>query len=192
MFKRRNLLWLVPLLLLVTFPTWRRPLVSFLEPRGGYNANFGKRDQDVHNFIMEGVIIIQNQAGRKTAEIRADQAFTSEEPDEFVLSSVDADIFDENDDKVNILAESGIYNTKTKQLTLVENVRVFRQANNQLLFSDLLYYYDHNRTISSPGQTRLVGKNIEIKGGSLDYDLITNQYQIGGRVYCTIQGFTQP
>lgn len=192
MVNRRNFLWLIPLLLVITFPAWRIPLASFLEPRGGYDPEFGKRDRDKHNFILDDVIIIQNKTGRKTAEVRAERALTSDTPNEFELTSVVADIFDESNEKVNIRAETGIYNTETRQLTLVENVRVNRAAQNQQLFSDLLYYNDKNRTINSPGKTRLTGNNIEINGGSLDYNIATNQYKLGSRVFCTITGFTQP
>lgn len=191
MLNRRNFLWLIPLLLLITFPAWRMPLASFLEPRGGYDPEFGKGDRDKHNFILEDVIIIQNKTGRKTAEVRAERALTSDTPNEFELTSVVTDIFDESNEKVNIRAETGIYNTDTRQLTLIDNVRVNRAAQNQKLFSDLLYYNDTSRTINCPGKTRLTGNNIEINGGSLDYNIATNQYSLGGRVFVTITGFTQ-
>ena len=192
MLNRRNFLWLVPLLLLISFPAWRMPLASFLEPRGGFDPEFGRGDRDKHNFILEDVIIIQNKTGRKTAEVRAERAVTSDTPNEFELTSVVTDIVDESNEKVNIRAETGIYNTETRQLTLIENVRVNRAAQNQKLFSDLLYYNDTSRTINCPGKTRLTGNNIEINGGSLDYNIATNQYTLGGRVFCTITGFTQP
>jgi len=189
MLKTRNLLWLIPLGLLITFPIWKHPIASFLEPRGGYDQNFGKQDKNIQNFMMDNVIIIQDQAGHKTAIVRADKAFTTDTPNEFQLDIVDADLFSEDDEKVTITATSGIYNTESKQLTLVKNVIVSRSSENQKLFSELLYYYDHNRTIQSPGDTRLIGDSIEVRGGSLDYDIVSSRYEVGGRVYCTIDGF---
>lgn len=192
MLNRRNLLWLIPLFLLITFPLWRLPLTSFLQPRGSYNSSPGEQSQDSHNFVMDKVIIMQNQAGNTTAEIRADKAFTSEKPNEFILIAVDADLYGEDNDQVKVRAKRGIYNTETRQLTLVGNVHVNRIATKQQLFSELLYYFDHNRTIKSPGDVRLLGEQIEIKGSSLDYDIVTGQYQIGGRVHGTIIGFGGP
>jgi len=192
MVNRRNLLWLIPVGLIITFPLWRLPLTSFLEPRGGFDPNFGKQDQTVHNFVMEKVIILQNQLGRKTAEIRADQALTTDVPNEFILLVVDADLFDEQGDLVNVKAKTGIYNTDTRQLTLRRSVHVTRVSQDQHLYSEEIFYYDNNRTIKSPGHTRLVGKNIEIEGESLDYDIVTMQYQVGGRVYCKIAGLANP
>jgi len=186
MLHTRNLLWLIPLLLLVTFPAWRLPLASFLEPRGGYDPDFGKRDKNVHNFIMEKVMIIQDQQPNKTAEVRAEMAYTTDVPNEFELTTVDADLFGKDGEKVKINAKKGLYNTETRKLTLQQEVHISRGVENQHLFTELLYYNDHNQTIHSPVDTRLIGDNIEINGSSLDYDVATNQYEVGGRVYCII------
>lgn len=186
MLKPRNLLWIIPIFLLITFPLWRIPLVSFLEPRGGYDPSFGKRDQDVHNFLLENIVILQDQEGQRTAIVRANQAYTTEIPNELRLTEVDADLFSEEGEQVHVIARQGNYNTDTRQLLLKEDVSVVRVSEDQKLFTDTLYYYDETRTIRSPSPTRLVGKNIEINGQSLDYNVATNQYKIGGRVLCTI------
>lgn len=192
MLNRRNLLWLIPLLLIFTFPVWRLPLISFLAPRGGDDPGLNRDPEDLHNFVMDQVIIMQNKAGKKTARIRAGQAFTSEKSNEFVLTVVNADLYGEDEEEVNILAQTGIYNTKTRQLTLEGNVRVNRTGTNQQLFSELLYYYEENRIVKSPVATRIVADQMELKGSSLVYDIPTGQYEIGGRVYGTITEFNSP
>ena len=189
MLKSRNLLWIIPIILLLCFPLWKVPIASFLEPRGGYDPNFGKQDRNVHNFIMDKVLIIQDQSGHKTAIVKADKAYTTDTPNEFQLDRVDAELFNEDNDKVNVTAEEGVYNTDTKKLTLKRRVHVVRESENQNLYTELLYYHDDTRTIESPSATRLVGENIEIAGGNLTYDIATNQYALGNRVKCTIQGF---
>ena len=35
----RNLLWLIPLVLLVTSPLWKPALTDFLTPRGGFDSS---------------------------------------------------------------------------------------------------------------------------------------------------------
>lgn len=189
---RRNLIWLIPLGLIVTFPLWRLPLASFLEPRGGFDPDFAKREERVHNFTMEQVVILQNQNGIKTAEIRAAEAQTSDVPHEFILADVDADLFDEQGNRINVIARTGVYNDVSRQLTLRDDVRIDQVAENQQLYSEELFYFDHDRTIKSPGRTRLVGEQVEIIGASLDYDIRTRHYLIGGRVYCTIAGLESP
>jgi hypothetical protein len=67
-----------------------------------------------------------------------------------------------------------------------------RVAPDQQLFSELLYYYDESRTIRSPVDTRIIADQLELKGSSLDYDIATSKYKIGGRVYGTITDFNNP
>jgi len=184
--NRRNLVWLIPALLIATFPLWRLPVGSFLAPRTTEDTTITTADEDMHNFVMQKVIIAQNQAGKKTAEISSWQAYTGEKPDEYVLVSVDADLFDDQGNRVNIKAESGIYNTQTKHLILSNNVVIDRIAENQQLYTDLLHYYDDKRIIDSPAATKMVAENARINGSSLHYDIVTGQYLIGGRVFCVL------
>lgn len=186
--NRRSLVWLIPALMILTFPIWRIPVASFLAPRGIEDTKITTKSEDEHDFVMKTVRIEQNKAGAKTAEIRASQAFTSDKPDEFVLGDVDADMFDEQGNIVNIRAKTGLYNTETRHLILSKNVVVTRVSENQKLYSNLLHYYDNERLIDSPGDTRMVAEKADIKGSSLTYDIVTGQYLIGGRVYCVIGG----
>ncbi len=184
--NRRNLVWLIPAMLIFTFPAWRIPVASFLAPRGIENSKITTEIEGEHDFVMKTVHIMQNQAGKKTAEIRASQAFTSDRPDEFVLGDVDADLYDEQGGVVNIRAKTGLYNTETKHLILSKNVVVTRVEENQRLYSNLLHYDESQRRIESPGEARMVAEGADVKGSSLVYDIVTNQYVIGGRVYCIL------
>lgn len=186
MLKPRNLLWIIPLLLLVSFPAWKIPVMLFLSPRGAEEQPRGPKQEQSQNFLMDGVTIIQNQTGNKTAEIAATRANTTEQPHEYVLWEVDADLFDDNQEEVNVVADHGIYHTDSKKLSLKKEVVITRKTQNQKLFTDLLYYYGAQRKLYAPGATRLTGPNMKIAGSSLEYDIITNSYKIGGRVYCTI------
>jgi LPS export ABC transporter protein LptC len=184
--NRRNLVWLIPVLMIATFPLWRLPLSSFLAPRGLDENSVATGTEKEHDFIMQKVLITQNQAGKKTAEIRARQAYTSDKPDEFVLVDIDSDLYDDQGDMVNIKADSGIYNTQTRHLILNKNVVVSRDSEKQQLFTDLLHYYDEKRIIDSPVPTRMVAERAEIRGSSLRYDIVTGQYLVGGRVYTVL------
>ena len=184
--KSRNLLWIIPLLLLLSFPAWRIPVASFLSPRGGFDQSFGQKQEQPHNFLMNEVTIIQNQTGKKTAEVAATRANTTDQINEYVLSEVNADLFGDKEEEVNVIAAQGTYNTDSKKLSLKNEVVVTRKSENQKLFTDLLHYYGEQRKLHAPVATRLKGPNIEILGSSLEYDVATNSYKIGGRVYCTI------
>ncbi|MGW8193225.1 MAG: LPS export ABC transporter periplasmic protein LptC [Desulforhopalus sp.] len=188
----RNAIWLVPLLLLVTFPLWSIPVGDFLTPRGGFDEELRTGKSPTRHFNMDRVKILQNQKGKKTALIRAAKAQTGKTEDILLMDNVDADIFDEDGNITNIVARHGKYNTITKILTLIDDVVVHKTEDNQFLYSDLLYYDEEKRTVSSPGKTRLKGDDVEIKGGSLDYDIPTRSYVIDNRVHCILNGFAEP
>jgi LPS export ABC transporter protein LptC len=187
----RNSIWLVPLVIIVTFPLWSIPVGTFLTPRGGFDPELKKPSPPTHDFNMETVKILQNQNGQKTALIRADNARTDRNSDFLLMENVNADIFDENGNITWIVAKKGRYNTATEMLTLIDNVVVNKTVDKQFLYTDLLHYNSENRTISCPGNTRLEGENVEIDGGSLDYDINTSSYVIDKGVICILNGFTE-
>lgn len=188
----RNTTWLIPLAIILTFPLWSNPVGKFLTPRGGFDPALKKAPEKAHNFNMDRVKITQNQNGKKTALIRADSARTGDNPNILLMKNVDADIYDEEGNITKIVAEQGKYHTVVKILTLTENVVVNKIVDKQFLYSDLLHYDTENRTVNCPGATKLRAENSSIDGGSLDYDIKTQTYEIGGRVNCIINGFIQP
>ena len=189
----RNTIWLIPLLCIITFPLWSPPIGRFLTPRGGFDPDINKKPTDTHNFSMQTVKILQNQDGKRTALIRAERAHTAVGDNEvLIMEKVDADVFDENDDTTRIVAQEGEYSLATKTLTLTGDVVVHKTKDNQFLYTDLLYYDSGKRTVHCPGKTRLKNDDAEIDGGSLDYDIKTEQYVIGNRVKCLISGFSAP
>ena len=188
----RNQVWLIPLLLILTYPLWSIPIGKFLTPRGGVPAQTVIKKTNQHNFRMESVKIMQNQNGKKTAMIRAKSARTGDDTDILILETVDADIFDEDGNVTHIVSKTGKYNIKTKALTLSGDVVVNKTRDKQFLYTDLLHYNSEKRTVNCPGKTKLIGENVSIDGGSFDYDINSSRYDIGGRVLVDLEGFSAP
>ncbi len=188
----RNQVWLIPLLLILTYPLWSIPIGKFLTPRGGVPAQTVKKKTNQHNFRMESVKIMQNQNGKKTAMIRAKSARTGDDTDILILETVDADIFDKDGNVTHIVSKTGKYNIKTKALTLSGDVVVNKIRDKQFLYTDLLHYNSEKRTVNCPGKTKLIGENVSIDGGSFDYDINSSRYDIGGRVLVDLEGFSAP
>ena len=157
MIKRRNYIWLVPLSLIVTFPAWRIPVASFLTPRVTQEP---PRTENLkrQNFKMETVRILQNKDGMMSAEIRAERAFTTDNPDEYALENVDGDIYNTKGERTNVTARQGIFNGVSQQLTLIDNVVIAKESDNQHLYTDLLYYDDTRKLIYCPDKVRIEGK----------------------------------
>lgn len=192
MTTRRNLVWLIPLGLLLTFPLWRPPVASFLSPRGGYDPSLAKRKLDAHNFNMDQVIISQSKQGKKTLEVRAKKAFTGKSVDEFNLDEVDAIIIGKNGEKTYVTARRGIFNKLTNILTLIDEVVVVKPKDKFELYSDLLTFNNNTGIAYSPGKTQIIGDGFEVRGRNLHANTLTKAYDLDGRVRCKLTGFSSP
>ncbi|MCF8055017.1 MAG: LPS export ABC transporter periplasmic protein LptC [Desulfocapsa sp.] len=192
MISRRNLVWLIPFLLFLSFPLWRIPVASFLSPRGGYDPSLAERKLDAHNFNMDNVHITQSEYGKTTLKIAADRAFTGKTVDEFRMEEVDAVITGNNSEKTFITSRSGIFDKQTAILTLIDEVVVIKPKDNAELYTDLLVYNNKTHMAHSPGKTQVIGKGFEIRGHNLLVNTLTKSYKIDGRVRCKLTGFSSP
>lgn len=189
----RNIIWIVPLFFIITYPLWSIPVGKFLTPRGGFDREVthpGKKTPQ--RFTLDKVKITQNQKGLKTAFIVADTAYTGDDPDILLMKDVNADIFDDEGNVTNIVAQNGEYHTVTKLLTLIKDVVVHKTQDDQFLYTDLLLYDNDRRNVHCPGATRLEGDGAKINGGRLDYDITSKTYIIDKRVHVILQGFEAP
>ena len=188
----RNTIWLIPLSIIVTFPLWSIPVGNFLTPQVDFDPTPKNQKSDGHNFNMDTVKILQNQEGKKTALIRAKKAHTGEDSNLLILEVVNAELFDEKGNITTIVAKTGKYSMTTKILTLIDEVVVNKTQDKQFLYTDLLFYDSEQRTVNCPGKTRLEGDEVEINGGSLNYDIKSGTYLIDKKVHCIINGFIKP
>jgi LPS export ABC transporter protein LptC len=187
MITRRNLLWLLPLVLLLTFPLWKNPVAAFLAPRGGLDKPSTAISVKGYNFSMSGIQILQSEQNQETARIRAALARSTDTPNVYVLEQVDADIIDDDGGVTQVLAETGLFDVDDKHLKLSNNVVINNRVENYTMKTDLLYYDGNDRTVNCPGKSVLQGNGISITGTSLHHDMNTGAYTIGGRVHCTLQ-----
>jgi LPS export ABC transporter protein LptC len=192
MIFHRNSIWLLPLLAIITFPVWSGPLGDFLAPRGGFDPLPPEGSSTSHNFNMEKIKVLQNQEGRDTARIVAANARTDEDPEILKLEEVDAEIYDDEGRITHIVAGQGNYHTSNRLLTLMDDVVVHKVHDRQTLYTDLLLYHGQWRTVRCPERVKITGDKVEIIGGSLDYDIATQTYEIGEGVHCVLQGFVNP
>lgn len=192
MINKRNITLFIPILLVLTFPVWKIPVANFLTPRGGEEPEQVRgKNETSHDFAMDQVKILQNQNGKKTAVIRAQSALTGDNANELHLETVDADLIDEDDKITNVVAETGSYNVKTEILTLRKNVVIKRLEGDQTMYSQLIVYSDKEQKVTSPGTTRFVGKDFDIVGGSMVYNVKTDSYKLSERVKCVL-GVVKP
>lgn len=192
MITRRNLIWIIPFTIFLTFPLWRIPVAKFLSPRGGYDPTLANRKLDAHNFSLNQVHISQSENGRKTLEIVAKQAYTGNKKDVFKMEEVDAVVISTSGEQTFITARHGILDKNTGLLTLIDEVVVMKPKDKFELYSDLLTYNQKTHIAHSPGRTQIFGEKIDITGHSLVFNSLTNAYDLGGRVRCKLSNFSAP
>ncbi len=179
----RTLLWLLPLLLLLTAPLWRPAVADFLRPRGGYDdtvaAAYRKKDQ---KFVMDAITITLSSNGRLEWVIRAERAFTGDSDREIGMQEVDAVYTSADREETRISSNRGTYFLDERHLVLKENVVIRKPAAGEAIYTDLLHYYDANKMVVSPVPVDIKGPNFSIQAGRMDYDLTTDGYDLGNRV----------
>lgn len=189
MITGRNLLWLIPLILIVTFPLWKIPAASFLAPRGGLDRDIIHKRTSRYNFVMTSVNILQHEDERQNAIIRAAKARTSKRPNEYILDDVDADIVGGDGKITNILARTGNYNVVRQRLKLRDDVVITSTTDKYTLSTSLLYYDSNEQSVYCPKPTKVQGNGIHIRGSRFNYDITNEIYTVAGRVYCILEGY---
>ena len=182
--RPRNLLWLLPLLLLLTSPLWQPSLADFLRPRGGYAAPSVNLDDSaqVQRFVMDAIVITMSSAGQLEWVINAKQAFTGESDNDIGLVGVDATYTGTGQEQTRITSIRGRYNIDDSHLILQDQVVVDKPVSRQKLRTDLLHYYNHKKHVVCPDKVELQGPDFTIRGGRMEYDLISHGYDFSNRV----------
>ena len=171
---------------------WRIPLAAFLAPRGGYDPSLAQNQADTHDFTMNTVHITQSHNGQITLDLIATRAMTGNTTDEFKMEDVNATIISEQGEHTYVTARKGLFDKVSSLLSLIDNVVIKKPKDKYEIYTDLLHYNYKTKIADCPGATRLVGDKVSIKGGSLKYNTLTNNYDIGGRVYCILTEFVHP
>ncbi len=183
--QSRNLLWLLPLFLMLTLPLVWQPLATFLTPRGGYDqAALDRAMQLGRAFLLDDIVINLASDGVPSWEIRSRQAQTESGNDRLInMTGVTAVHHGRNGEKVYIESRRGTYHMDTRLLTLVEDVVLKKPAKGQVLRTELLHYDDAGKKVDSPVAVEIVSPDYHITGGSMDYDITKDAYDLGKRVH---------
>ncbi len=180
----RNLLWIIPLLLLLTSPLWEPPLADFLAPHGGYDPQFSAKGPNtpIQNFTMDSVSITLTSKGMAEWQIDADQAFTGERDNEIEMTGVRAMYIGTKRDPTNIQSERGRYLVEARELVLLDNVLVAKPTKKEELRTEELHYFDDSKMAVCPGKVSIQTPDFKLNAGSMDYDLSTDGFDFQNRV----------
>ena len=182
----RNLLWLTPLLLLFTSPLWRPPITAFLQPKVGFEDKEIDLSRTERRFVMDRINITITEHGNVEWTIRAKRSYTGKTDRQIGMTEVSAEFIGKDGKKINITSKRGTYFFKEKHLILMEDVVIDDPKEHQKMASELLHYYDINKMLISPFNVRITTDDFTIDADRLDYDLISDAYELSGNVECNL------
>ncbi len=184
----RNILWLLPVALLLSWPIWGGAFTSVLAPRGGLAAHLAVPQATTTGagFSMDGVLFSQLKNGVRDWQIQAKRLFAGEDPDRMQLVTVEAQVFKNAERRFVITGQEGEYNSKKKILLMRTGVKV-QAENGMLIQSDSLSYDDQARKITTLAPVRITGKGMDIHGKGMAYDMQKDSYDVNGRVKVDIK-----
>jgi len=187
----RNILWLLPLALWFSWPLWGGPVSRFLAPKGGDGGLSGGQVVERPaaaggGFVMDGVLFTQLKNGVLDWQIQAGRLYSGDNPDLLRLETVEARVFKETEPRFVITGREGEYDSKRKLLLMRDQVSV-QTAKGLLVQAASLSYDDQARMISTGEPVRITGRNLEVSGQGLDYDMTDDSYEVGGRVKVDIR-----
>ncbi len=177
----RNLLWQLPLALVVAAPLWWGGLTGFLAPptdTAPGRTDGGKR---LESFVMDGVRFSQYQGGVEEWTISSRHMASSHGGDVLLLDGVDADLLRDGAPFFHIVGKAGRYDQKKRELGVAGAVTV-RHRRGGVLSTEQLYYLDRRREIYSPATVRMEANGMEVRGKGFVYDLDHDSYRLDGRV----------
>lgn len=181
----RNTLWLLPLLLLVSWPVWGGYLVAFLSPRGGFETP--ATDAPGKTFTMQEVLFSQLKGGAEDWKIVTDRLFSLPGSEDVMrMESIDALLFEKGAEKFHIVSGKGEYDMTKQILVLTDKVRV-EAKQGYTISAELLRYYDQQQEIRTDEKVRISTDDMDIHGTGLLYNMKTGAYRVGGRVEFNVQ-----
>ncbi len=173
---------MVPLALLVTSPFWEPAVARFLTPRGEINPQQVSTGPTSQHFQMDAVVITLTSEGKQEWQINAERAMTGKDDREIKMVEVDARYIGTEKPPTRITSRKGKYYINDRHLILQREVVVRRPVSKEVLYTDLLHYYDATKMAVSPGEVDLQAPHFQLQGGRMDYDLSTDGYDFSDRV----------
>lgn len=177
----RNILWLLPLLLFASWPLWGKTVSEFLSPPEQSDSAEQSSVPPPKHFSMDNVVFHQDKQGVRDWRINAKRLFTADGESELKMEQVDAAVFREQKPRFHIISDAGLYDTKEQLLTLTENVKVETDEGYEIK-TPILKYDDRQRMIKTDSPVYISGKDIEITGEGMTYNMDTGAYSVGGRL----------
>jgi LPS export ABC transporter protein LptC len=136
--------------------------------------------------IKLGNLVGTDDQGRVRWRILADDMMLRQAQQTVALRSVRATFFDNDGTSMLVNGDTGIYNTRTREVTVGGNVHGVTSAGREL-FADTVYYSPQSRQVEGRGHVRVVQERVIMYADSMVSDLTLGQTRFFGNVHMTLR-----
>ena len=182
---KRNLVWIIPLVLLFATPLWWEAAGSLLAPRGDFSTPPPPSEDKLKRFTMKGVTLSHCRDGKNEFLLNAEKVSSTGQDDRLQLHEVKAEITGEGTPTI-ITSGEAFFHTGRQILTMLDRVSI-KMADGQEIKTEALRYLVKFRKVKTAEDVVLNGNGVGIKGSTMFYDLAKGALRVGGRVVVDLQ-----
>ena len=180
---KRNSIWVLPLLAILTGPFWWTTAGELLKPRGGDASR--RSDQPAGSqsqvFVMDRVVLISNRGGVDEFILKAARVRSDIHEEQLKMEDVEAKLTGADGRSTVLTGGEALYDTNRQIVTVLDNVRI-QTPDGQLMKTEALRYLTRYRKVKTAEDVWLGDERVQVSGGNLLYDLVDGNFRIGGRV----------
>ena len=137
--------------------------------------------------VMHGAHLVETRESQKEWELWADEALSFKALDRWNLKKVKAVFFGKNGVFFTVTGETGVVETKTKNMRVEGNV-LTRSSNGYTFRTEVVEYDSEKRLLLSPGAVQMVGPpdkqggGLKLRGQKMDLSIETSLMNVSGKV----------
>lgn len=187
----RNILWIAPLVALLTMPFWKPLALDILSParkETGTPVPSLANTEILSSSEMSGIEFEQIKNGTKEWQLFASRLISEGSDSDMLLEDVKGLFFGSTSGKneeTRIRSKKARYKSDTRQITLQGEV-VIQNSKGYEMQTDVLEYFAAEKKIRTTSPVTIQGSNITVSGNKLFYDLVTGNYRLEGNVVCKV------
>lgn len=179
---KRNSIWLLPLLAIISGPLWWSAAGDLLKPRVSFDTPLSPPENtQMKTFVMEEVLLVQHRAGRDEFVLKAARVNSGIHEDVLELENIEAQLLDDDGRATLLTGGEAFYHIAQQIITVIDNVRV-QTPDGQEMRTEALRYLTKYRKIKTAEDVWLADEKIQVAGGNMFYDLVEGNFRVGGGV----------
>jgi LPS export ABC transporter protein LptC len=178
---KRNFIWLLPLLVIISGPLWWSTIGDLLKPQYTFDTPAPPSSTQLKIFVMEEVHLVQTRDGRDEFVLKAAKVNSGIHEDVLELEKVEVRLVDGDGRPTILTGGEAFYQTDQQIITIIDNVRV-QTPDGQEMRTEALRYLTKYRKVKTAENVWLAGEKVRIVGGNMFYDLVDGNFRVGGGV----------